>query len=275
MQSNRLNKSIVFLLATLLLVSCASRKDQKQLEKVDKVNDKTLIAKLSVQDYIPFNYLTSKVNVDLKSNAQDRSFAVYLKHSIDTAIGGTMKYAQFAGAIFKVTQDSVILANKMQKCYFLSDLNYLTEMFGTEVEFDFFQDLILGLPIGFDSTLKYQQINNPYKYILSSHKKKTFRKLENDKLEVEEDVMLVQYEMKPRTFELARTTIHVPSDSVFIAINYVQRKEVEGVMLPEETLIEITHPTDTISIRLDYGSIKLNEWREIDVRIPASYENCR
>ena len=275
MQIRKIAFGFCLMLGTFVLQSCGTTKELVELEKVKNINEKILVEKLFEQGDVGYNYLSSKVNVDFKNKSQDRSFAVYLKHNVDTALGGTIKFAQIIGAAFKVDYDSIHFTNKLERCYFLQNLDYLSELFGTDVEFNFFQDVILGLPIGLDTNIKYKQIGDNYSYTLSSHKKKAFRKLENDKLDIEQEMMLIQYDLKPNNFELFRTTIQVPSDSVTITINNVARKMVDGFNVPEITTIDITHPTDTIFVKLDYGSVRLNDWKEISVRIPETYESCR
>ena len=44
--------------------------------------------------------------------------------------------------------------------------------------------------------------------------------------------------------------------------------------MPEETVIQIQNARDTIMIRLNYGTVKLNEESEISVNIPDSYIEC-
>jgi len=159
----------------------------------------------------------------------------------------------------------------LPESYFKENFNYLTAIFGTEIEYEFFQSLVLGLPIGLDSEIKYNYKHTRDFYILSSYKKKDLRKIESE----EEDAIFVQYYLNTTTLQLDRISIQVPSDTVAIDIDYTNRVDYEGFMLPEQTLIKIVQPKDSIFINLDFGSVKLNDCREIDINIPESYVKCK
>jgi len=74
---------------------------------------------------------------------------------------------------------------------------------------------------------------------------------------------------------LEKIFVQIPSDTTEITVNYVERKIENEFDVPEETTIQILNPKDTISIRLNYGIIKLNEPKKISVKIPDSYSECK
>ena len=267
--------SIFALFLIMLAVSCANRRNGGSDQKLRKKSDKELIAALAYQDSIPFDFFTVRIGVDFNSKSQNVSFSCYVKLNVDTAFGGSIKAGPVVIATYKITTDSVTVVNKQpNKCYFEKDLAYLSVLFGTAVEFDFFQELILGLPIGFDPENKYQQIPNDNHYILSSHKKRDYRRLENDRLGIDDDLVLIQYHMDPNTLETYKIDMDIPSDTTNITINYTERKIEDGFNVPEETTIQILNPSDSIFVKLNYGSVKLNEPKKIKIKIPDSYVEC-
>jgi len=262
------------LFLVVFIVSCGNRKHEDKDEKLPNKSTKELERALLAQDTIPYDFLAVRIGVDLKRTKQNASFSCYVKLNIDTAFGGSIKVGPAVFATYMVTTDSMFFANKMEKCYFKESLAYISTLFGTEIEFDFFQDLILGLPIGLDENTKYQEIKDPDHYILSSHKERLYKRLENDRLNLEDNVMLIQYHMDAKTLAVFQTNIEVPSDTTSIQIAYLETKIEESFKVPESTIINITNPKDTLEIELNYASVKINKPSEIKIKIPDSYVEC-
>ncbi|MCG8574672.1 MAG: DUF4292 domain-containing protein [Flavobacteriales bacterium] len=264
------------LLSSCYLVSCGNGKDaaKDKTEKCKKINDKDLGTHLFAKDTIKPDHFYTKIGVDFKTSKEDRSFTSSVKLRTDSAFSGTIKQLGVIGATYLITVDSMIFVNKLEKCYFKEHLDYVSSLFGTEVEFDFFQDLILGLPLGLDPDVQYKQINSKENYILSSHKKGKFKKLEKDKIKAKDEGIFIQYHMDCQTLDLEKIRIQVPTDTTEIIINYKEKKEVDGFIVPELTTISIIHPRDSIQIELNYGTVKINQRKRVMINIPDSYNEC-
>lgn len=257
----------------LIIVACASRREETTGVKVKNKSDKELELALQKQDSVGFDFFSVRIGVDIMSKNQNNSVSAHVKLNVDTAFGGYIKKTIVLGT-YMITQDSVVFVNKLEDCYFNKSLDYISILFGTELEFGFLQDLILGKPIGFDIDEKYKQINSKDHYILSSHRKRAFKKLEQDKLDLDEDVMLIKYHMNGESLMVDKIDIEIPSDTTSIEVNYVARKLEEGFVVPEETKIKIANPQDTLHIGLNYAPVKLNDPKEISINIPDSYIEC-
>jgi len=139
--------------------------------------------------------------------------------------------------------------------------------------------LLLGKPVGLDHEIKYKQIkdkNTDY-YILASHNKRKFEKIEKDKINLEkedDDNIYIQYFFSTDSLELKKMHIDVPTDSVSIDINYVESEWDKGYRVPTLTTIKITHPNNKIIIQLEFLKPKVNEIKEISINIPDSYNEC-
>ncbi len=278
----QLTTYLLLLLAGIgfLIQSCGNgRHTPNNEDKLPRKSEKELTQTLFKQGETQFTDYIVRIGVDLESTAQDRQFSCYVKMRVDSAFSGSIKSGPIVAATYMVTTDSVFLVNKFEDCYFAENLIYISSLFGTTVEYDFFQDLILAEPVGLDSTIKYTRINDEDQdyYILSSHKKRDFKRLEQDKFEVDDEDgdMLIKYLMNGKTLLVDRIEVEIPSDTASITIEYLQRKEEDGIMVPEETLVRIKHPKDSVTIKMNYGSTKLNEPRKIDIKIPDDYPPCK
>ena len=275
LNSKKFLKTLSISIIALVIVACGNQRTSTNVERLDHKSDRELENALFEQNKIPFDFMTVRIGVEIESPEQNASFSCYVKLDVDSLIGGTIKAAVVVYGTFKVSHDSIIFAKKLEKCYFAETLDYVSTLFGTSLDFDFFQGMILGLPLGLEEGTKYEQIRvkDQDHYILSSHKRRDFVKLEQNKLDPNEEEMLIQYHMRP-DLELFEIDVEIPSDTTSIKVNFSERKEVDGFKVPEETLIQIQNASDTIFIRLNYGTVKLNEESEININIPDSYIEC-
>ena len=257
-----------------LVTSCGTSRNAQTAFKLEKRNDKELMESLTKQNEVKFDFFTVRIGVDLESETQNAGFSVYVKMRVDSAFSGSVKKASFVAGSYLINQDSLYYVDKLKDCVIAQPLMYFSTMFGTDVEYDFFQQLILGKAIGFDPEEKYRQLDAPDHYILSTHKERAYKKLENDRLNDVEDLVLIQYHMNGQTLDLERIEMDVPADTAAISIEYRERKEINGFMVPEDTFIKITTPRDTVKVTLNYATVKLNDPRRIQINIPEDYGVC-
>lgn len=255
-------------LAFCLMLSCRTAKDVT--DNNNRLNDKEAQEILFSKDSLNFWFFYSKIGIDFKDGTRSNSFSATVKMRTDSAFCGTLSYGPVIGGTYLVNKDSIYFTNKRDKCYINENFSTLSAIFGTDIEYSFFQSLILGLPLGIDKTIKYNHKNTKEYSILSSYKKKDLRKIDD----LEEDNIFVQYYINSSTLHLDRISIQVPSDTVEIEIEYLNRQATNEFYFPELTKLKIVHPRDSIFINFEYGSIKLNERKDIDINIPENYVKC-
>ena len=257
-------------------MACKSKKDVTH-QVTKNISDKKLREKLFALDRVDFDFFYTKLAVDFKNSKGSQSFTATVKMRVDSAFSGTIKYLQFVGGTYLIDHDSLKFTNKQKKCYFTEDLSYISALLGAELEYDFFQDLILGKPIKLDKNIKYKQIRDRNKefYILSSHSRHKFQQIEKDNINVEkDDNIYMQYYFSPDSLDLMKMHIEIPSDSVTIDINYVESEIIDGHLVQEKTTMTIVHPRDSINLELDYSKTKINQPKKIKFSVPSSYVDC-
>lgn len=277
MNNKVLNILFVFSISAIFIVSCGVNKDLKKVEK--KINDKELREKLLSLNEKQFDFFYAKLNVDYKDKALNQSFKTSLKMTVDTVFSGTISYASFIIANFLANADSINVAYKQKKCYFTEDFSYISSILGVELEYNFIEKMLLGSPIGVNSTIKYKQIKDKNKqyYILSSHRKRVYKKIEKEKMNLENeknDDIFIKYYFSSDSLVLKKTVFEVPVDSVSITINYVESILENNFLVPEYTTLIIKHPKDSINIGLSYGKQIVNKPKKQFFSVPSHYENC-
>jgi len=266
----------IFLFTLAALVSIFScRSAQEVTENQKRLNEKEAQELLFSKDSVPFWFFYSKVGIEFIGANRSNSFNATVKMRVDSAFCGTMSIGPIIGGTYLINKDSVYFTNKQDKCFVTENFSAISDLFGIDIEFAFFQSLILGQPVGLDQHIKYKYKSTREYYVLSSFKKKELRKLEHDKDPVTaDDNIFVQYYLNTETLHLDRISIQVPSDTVEVDINFINRQLYDTFYLPEQTQIKIVSPRDSLFINLDYGNVKFNERKEIDINIPESYVKC-
>lgn len=140
-----------------------SKKDTAQIVIVKETPavDSSVIVKSIMekvmQRRIGFNTFNAKIKIDFESAADTKNFSAYLYMLKDQVIYmrlvGSFMGISKEGFAVKITKDSVIVVNKIDKVVQYRSLAYLQEI--TQIPFDFntLQDIFIGNPIFLDSNI--------------------------------------------------------------------------------------------------------------------------
>ncbi|MFT7345002.1 MAG: hypothetical protein ACI9XP_001596 [Lentimonas sp.] len=262
----------ITLFFVFILFSCSQKLhvlDQAKVKRMKTSGLLTNIDSLATQD---ISYFYSKISTSFKDTSRSISFKTSIRMSIDTAFNAIITYAKIPIVNALVTPDSLKIVNKRDKCLMQKDLEYIKENFGVDFAFSNLEELILGLPMDYDSTQKYFQIHEPYRYVISSHRKRRGRRM--DKKEKEYENVLFKYFMSDSGDQLEGMEIVSPSDSASVIVKYLSRQMVDDISVPEEINIEVFTPHNHLQITLFYEKVRINEVEPLYFIVPESYEEC-
>ena len=260
-----LNKlQLFFLLALIGLTACAPKLTTQP--KVDTEDLKTieLVKALDSLSKTEVDFFYSKISTEFKDTNRHISFKTSIRMKCDSALSALIKYASIPIAQVEISLDSLLVSNKREKCYMRNDLSYLQEVYGVELSFVNVQEMLLGLPIDFDKSIKYIQTTNDSGSTVSTSKTDKNQKTVN-----------LKYLLSNKPFELKGMEIISPADSTSIYIQYLSRENVEGINLPKDVQIEIWSPNNHIKLELEYQKSTINNPEPLYFIIPDSYEECK
>ncbi|MEX1002484.1 MAG: DUF4292 domain-containing protein [Crocinitomicaceae bacterium] len=233
----------------------------------------TILNKKLVND---FDFLYTKISIDVKDSKKSNSFKATVKMKPDSAFSGSIKVAGIMGAAYLVDQDSVGFTNRLKKCYQIEGYTFLKKMLGTEVTYEFLQALILGQPVAVNTIEQLYPVKDEQYYKVASHDKKAFQRLEAMELDPEEmEEVYIEYMLHCDNLKVAKIRIRSPLNGTDMMIDFEKRQDVQGVDFPQLTNIRIDTPIDSVFIKLDYNTPDLNEEKVIRLGIPDSYEKCQ
>lgn len=272
---NRYIKFVSFIGITLFLFSCAKKLTETDREKLQRKKTPELIALMDSLSKNKPDFFYTKIATSFTDTNRHISFKTSIRMVKDSAINTLITYAAFPIINSIITTDTVKIVNKKDKCYIIQSLGYIKDNFGIDFNYKNLEELILGMPVDYDTTQKYFQIHDPYNYTISSHKKREIKRLDrNDKLIEKEDV-IVKYLLSDDLISLKGMYIESPSDSTSINVDYLTREIVDGYNIPREVFMRIKSPRNQMLIELKYDKIEINEPQPLFLVIPEGYEKCK
>ena len=267
--------------ATLLLIlvsSCSPKLILLNSEKLDRKKTSELTDALDEMSKLRPDYFYSRISTKFKDTTQSVSFKTSLKIKRDSAVSAFISFAAIPIIQAIVTQDSLTVVNKRNKCFTLTDLSIIKNTFGYAFEYGNVEEILLGLPLAYDTNQRYFQIHDPHNYIISSHRKRQIKKNEKgkpmDKNNGNDDEIIVKYFLSDDISRIKKLEIESPSDSTRLEVNYVTSEIVNSFSVPKSVEIQVFTPKNTISLKLDYEKTEVNEPQSLLLVIPKTYSIC-
>lgn len=247
----------------------------RQFEKLPKIKDKELLDRIDSLSHKEPQTFYSKLNVTYKdlSKPDDQS-EISLKTSIkivsDSAVSAIITYAKIPVVTALVTQDTLSVVNKRDRCYTVASLAYLKELFGVDFSYENIEEILYGKPLDYQLSQKYFVDNDPFHYSVSTHKKRDRKKPDRK----QKDDLMIQYQLTDDAKALKQTRIWSLEDTTEVNVIYLERQQINGFDLPVKVQIHIKTPNKALTLTLTYDRVEVNEPQELIIVIPDSYEKC-
>lgn len=263
-------KTANYFLVCLLFASCATVKPTEEAVKLPKRKQKEMLVLLDSISIRKPDFFYTKLDTRYKDTNRQVSFKTSMRMVKDSAINLLITYSRIPIVNSMITKDSMTIVNKKARCLIKEDLSYLKETFGVDFEYNNLEEIFLGLPLDYDTTMKYFQIHDPYNYIISSHRK---HRIKWNERKVKED-LVIKYMIDNDFNHLKGMQVISPSDSTEIYIEYKSREMVENYFIPKDVFIEVKTPRNNIFIDLTYEKTEVNIRQPLIVIIPEGYQKC-
>ncbi len=265
-------KQLAFL-SLLILASCSKKVIGESLVKVERKKTPELLAVLDSLTLRKPNTFYTKIATSYKDTTQDISFKTSIRLVKDSAISALITYATLPIYNSILTPDSLTILNKRGKCFTKTKLSYIKDNFGIAFDYKNVEELILGLPLAYDTSQKYFQIHDQYNYIISSHRKRDIKR--SDKKEKFQDDIIIKYFLANDLKSLKKMELESKSDTARIEVNFLSWEMHENYNIPSEVFVKIYTAKNTIEINLSYDKIQINVPQELFLVIPEDYEECK
>lgn len=251
----KFNKLGVLLLILTLSVGCRSTKTLKSNAEIDQsMTAKQIIRENGKQD-VRFKTLQAKVRIDYTEGDKSNGVTVTLRMEKDKVIWMS---APLAIARVMITQDSVKFYDKLNNQYFDGDFSLLTELLGTDIDFEKVQNIFLGDPIFNLKDDTYVTLPNETSYVLQPKDQRALFEL--------------FFLVNPGFFKLDSQQLFQPAEKRMLQIDYSKYQEVSKQIFPENIRIIAVEKNNEIIIDLDFKAITLNGEVRFPFNIPSGYK---
>ena len=249
-------KKIIILLSIFSLSSCSFlyNTSKENNESGRKFTPKKSI-RIANNNLNNIEYIQAKAKVYFRDNNKIKSNTITMRISSDEKIWIN---ASLGAARILIDNDSVKYYNKIEKNYFVSDINYINEKIGFESNFEILQNLLLGILIHkFDPSSLYQKTENSYVY-------------KDDKFNLNSKVIQSTVSISPFNSRVLKHSFKDQNN--FFEVSYDDYTIVDEQILP--TKIRFSN-NGLESLYIEIKSISSLEKINIPFRIPKNYKRIK
>ncbi|MRX64274.1 DUF4292 domain-containing protein [Maribacter luteus] len=243
-----------FSVLILLIFSCKSKKPISDSAVMENMSAKAVI-RTHYQNHINFKTLSGRMKIAYFDGQSTKGVTVSLRMEKDKAI-----WISAPLGIVKayITPNRVSFYNKLENEYFDGDFSYLSNMLGTELDFNKVQNLLLGQALFDLRDTKYEVSQTESEYIL-----KPKRQI---------DLFKTSYMIEPQNFMMSAQQLSQPAKKRVLDITYKNYQKVNNRILPNEILITAIDGNGKNTIDIDYRSVEFNRDLNFPYKIPKGFK---
>lgn len=249
-------------IAVILCLGITSCKSKKTVTDNSLANIST---KKIINNHIDnkFNEKTvsAKLNVKYKDKKTAASVVIKLRIEKDSAIWMSATKLGFPIAKLMVTPNRVSYYEKIKKTYFDGDFSLLSNWLGTELDFEKFQNMLLGEAVLNLKKDKYNNIVEANSYMLQPKR--------------ENDLFQILFFVNPYHFKLDKQEIRQAEKGQYVTVSYPSYENYNGVLFPEEININAVKNQDLTSLNIAVKSVELNTEVSFPFSIPNGYKQIQ
>ncbi len=248
---------ITFTLVAMLAFSCKSSKTISAGETNYNLSTRQLI-KENAKQTASFKTLQAKLKITYFQNEKEQTHSVSFRAKKDEILWIS---ATFSVIRAKVTPEKVSFYNKLDNTYFEGDYKYLSELLGTELDFQKVQNLLFGETLFNlkDDAYKSSVDNNVY--VLQPKKQR--------------DLFEIFFLLDPSHFKVKSQQISQPKEFRHLQIDYLTYQEVNSQTLPQHIKINAVETNKETIIKLEFKNVSLNEELRFPFKIPSGFKEIK
>jgi hypothetical protein len=254
-----MHKRSLIILTSLLVFAfnCKSSKSISNGEANFNLTAKQLI-KENAKQTPRFNTLQSRLKITINQNEKTQSHTVNFRAKKDKFLWIN---ASFSIIRALVTPEKVSFYNKLDNTYFDGDYKYLSDLLGTELDFNKVQNLLIGEAIFNLKNGDYQASVDESSYIVQP--------------KIQRELFELFFLLDPKHFKVKSQQITQPNERRHLQIDYVSHQVVEKQILPELIKIIAIEANEEVILNLEFKNVSLNEDLRFPFRIPSGFNEIK
>ena len=247
-------EQLVFFVAIVIFLSACKSTKNIAGGKVDKsISTKRIVAN-HYENQENFKTLRGKVKIDYSNGKASQGFNVSLRMQKDEVIWIS---APLGVVKAHITPDKVSFYNKIQGEYFDGNFEYLSDLLGTELDFESVQNLLLG-----NAILDLRKEKLASRIIAGSYelKPKKAQKLFN-----------ILFRLEPKNFKIASQEVIQSDENRSLQAKYTYQ-DISGKVLPYTVQVVALDNREETVIDLSFRNIELDKSLNFPYKIPKGYD---
>ena len=244
----------VLVFVFIFALSCKSKKALVDGAAANTSSAKEII-KEHYQNQLDFKTLRGKLKIDYSDGDGSKGVSVSFRMEKDKAIWMS---APFGVVKAYITPDRVSFYNKLENEFFDGDFSYLSNILGTELDFNKVQNLLLGQAL-FDLRKE--------KYAMEVIGK-------NYQLTPKKSMALFQtvFQIKANNFKIANQKLSQPIKKRFLEIDYQEYQRINKWVVPNTILITAIEENTKNTIEIEYRNIEFDQELSFPYKVPKGYK---
>ena len=256
MRMQSLNRSkIVFCISLLMFLgSCKSKRAVANGEVNRSLSTKKIIQK-HYENSLDFETMSGKVKIDYQDGEQGQGVTVSLRMKKDSAIWISAPLGMFKAYI---TPEQVSFYNRLENEYFEGDFTYLTELLGSEMDFEKVQNLLIGNTVLDLRENKYISYSEKDNYII--------------KPKVQQELYKILFSLEPRYFKVKQQQLSQPEKNRFLSMEY-NYQNIDERIVPSTVAVEAISEESVRKIDLDFKNLEFGRKLNFPYKIPKGFKS--
>ncbi len=248
-----LSKPLWVAILLVSVISCKSTKVLSGGEVNENLSAKTII-RTHYQNEIDFKTLRAKMKIDYSNGDESQRVSVSIRMEKNKAI-----WISAPLGIVKayITPNRVSFYNKLENKYFDGDFTYLSNLLGTELDFQKVQNLLLGQALLDLTADKYDLEVADKNYQLKPRKAAALFK--------------ILFQIEPKNFKIATQQLSQPLKKRLLEIDYRDYQKISQYVLPNLIFITAIDKKVRNTIAIEYRNIEFNNPINFPYKIPKGY----
>ncbi|MCH4552072.1 MULTISPECIES: DUF4292 domain-containing protein [Aestuariibaculum] len=250
-------KYIVLALALGLMFNCKSSKRVTGNDANLRLSTRQLI-KENAKQVANFKTIQSKLKINYQEGDKSQTYSVSFRAEKDKAIWMS---AAFSVVKVLITPEKVSFYNKLDNTYFEGDFTYLSNLLGTELDFQKVQNLLYGETIYnlFDSDYTSQVDDNMY-VVQPKNQRELFE---------------IFFLLDPVKFKVQSQQISQPKAFRHLQIDYLSYQNIGKQLLPENIKVIAVEANEELIVNLEFRNVSLNEDLKFPFKIPSGFKEIQ
>lgn len=250
----QLKTPICIALISLVLFNCKATKTVTSGDANFNLSSRQLI-KENAKQTPEFKTLKSTLKITYNDGGKSQTHSVSFRAKKDEALWMS---ATFSIVKALITPEKVSFYNKLDKTYFEGDFSYLSELLGTELDFEKVQNLLFGEAIFNLKDANYKVSVEDNVYILQPKKQR--------------ELFEIFFLLDPSLFKVTSQQISQPKELRHLQIDYKSHQKVDNQVLPEKVKVIAVEKNEELEIGLEFKNVTLNETLRFPFKIPSGFK---